>query len=48
MYALVKFYDGVHYVCSSKCIFTTKTRGIKVKYSDGFRYSATIIAKNGK
>ncbi|XP_029161173.1 uncharacterized protein LOC114932932 [Nylanderia fulva] len=46
MYALVKFYDDVHYVCTQKCIFPTKSRDIKVKYSDGYRYSATIIAKN--
>lgn len=48
MYALVKFIDNIHYVCSSNSIYITKSRGIKVKYSDGFRYSATIIAKNGK
>lgn len=47
MYTLVKFYDGVHYVCSSKSVYTTKS-GIKVKYSDGYRYSVTALVKNGK
>lgn len=47
MYTLVKFYDGMHYMCSSKSVYATKS-GIKVKYSDGYRYSATVSAKNGK
>jgi len=47
MYALIKFFDNIQYVCNSKNI--TVKRGItKVKYSDGRMYSANIIAKNSK
>lgn len=47
MYALVKFYDGIYYVCKSN--FITINKGItKVTYSDKRRYPASVIAKNGK
>jgi len=46
MYALVKFFDNIQYVCNSKI---TVKRGItKVRYSDRRMYSANIIAKNRK
>jgi len=48
MYALVKFYDDVHYVCSSNHIYTNEQGITTVKYSNQCRYLATIIAKNGK
>jgi len=47
MYALVKFYDDVYYVCKSNRIITTKNV-TKAIYSDKRSYAATILAKNGK
>ncbi|XP_018393352.1 PREDICTED: suppressor of Mek1-like, partial [Cyphomyrmex costatus] len=45
MYALVKFYDDVYYVCKSNVI--TVNKGLtKAKYSDNRKYLAAIIAKN--
>lgn len=47
MYTLVKYEDNIYYICQSAKI--TKSQGvIKAKYSDGRRYPAIIIAKNGK
>jgi len=47
MYALVKFYDGIYYVCKSKFIAVNKGV-INAMYSDRRKYPASIIAKNGK
>lgn len=47
MYALVQFYDNIHYVCKSNTI-TVKKDITKALYSDGRRYSANVLAKNGK
>lgn len=47
MYALVKFYDDIYYVCKSNFITINKNI-IKVTYSDKRKYPANIIAKNGK
>lgn len=47
MYAIVKFYDDVYYVCPTSYIYTRKNI-TKAKYNDGRRYLATIVAKNGK
>lgn len=47
MYALVKFYDDIYYVCKSSTIIVSK--GItKAMYSNKCRYAANILAKNGK
>jgi len=47
MFTLVKFEDGIYYVCRSSNI--TVNEGIlKAKYSDKRKYPATIIARNGK
>lgn len=48
MYALIKFYDNVHYVCRSSHIHTDKRGITTVKYNNQCRYLATVIAKNGK
>ncbi|XP_077277322.1 uncharacterized protein LOC143905654 isoform X2 [Temnothorax americanus] len=45
MYAIVRFYDNVHYVCSINQVYATH-HITKARYRDGFRYPATIIAKN--
>jgi len=56
MFALVKFYDDVLYVCHSKDINIKKNVGkakysegfrYLAKYSDGYKYLASIVAKNG-
>jgi len=47
MYALVKFYDGIYYICKSNLIAVNKGV-IKAIYSDRRKYRANIIAKNGK
>lgn len=46
MYALVQYEDNIYYVCKSKCIGNSKGI-IKATYSDGRKYVASIIAKNG-
>lgn len=48
MYAIVKFDDGIHYVCPSLYIHTTKNRVTKARYRNGLKYPATLIAKNSK
>lgn len=48
MYAIVKCYDDVYYVCPTSYIYTTRNNITKAKYNDGRRYLATIVAKNGK
>lgn len=47
MYALIKFYDNVYYVCHTKDI-AVRNGITKCKYSDGYRYRADIIAKNSE
>lgn len=44
MYALIKFYDNVYYVCHTKDI-AIRNGITKCKYSDGYRYRADILAK---
>ncbi|XP_074034589.1 uncharacterized protein [Leptinotarsa decemlineata] len=45
MYYLVKFEDGIYYICSKSRINKTTT-SISVRYTGGAWYSATIIASN--
>lgn len=47
MYALVKFYDDIHYVCKSNKVIIDKNI-IKALYSDRRKYAATVLARNGK
>ncbi|XP_029157217.1 uncharacterized protein LOC114930170 isoform X1 [Nylanderia fulva] len=47
MYSLVKFYDGIHYVCKSNTISVSKGI-IKATYSNRRRYTANILARNDK
>lgn len=47
MYALIKFDDGIHYVCKSHNIVTKKGI-IKAKYSDNRLYAAKVLSKNSK
>lgn len=47
MYALVQYKDNIYHVCKLKYIGNSKGI-IRAKYSDGRKYVASIIAKNGK
>jgi len=47
MYALVQYKDNIYHISRSKNISNYK--GVtKATYSDGRKYEASIIAKNGK
>ncbi|XP_044760242.1 uncharacterized protein LOC123317700 [Coccinella septempunctata] len=46
MYFLVKFDDGVQYICDEKKISNRDGEKCNVKYRNGARYPAKILASN--